>query len=134
MSEAQPLSEWMRSVGMDSPNVLARPTCVYRALDVLGRSLYIGISANVKQRWLMHRSQTEWAKKTCLLIVHGYECRWDARIEEVHLIKTVNPIHNKVRDGLFSHHVDPVWTRGAALDGSTFWWVFRFARSKHGQG
>lgn len=115
--------------------LMSSPTCVYRAFDRFGNQLYVGVAVDVKRRWMCHRSQTKWARECLFLLVHEYWCRNYALWAEINFIRATKPIHNKKRDGCWmGDGYKPRVTRGAALDGPTFWWVFRSARCTHGQG
>lgn len=114
--------------------LMCSQTCVYRAFDRRGNTLYVGCSVDVQSRWRAHYSQTKWAKECEFMLVHQYGSRNPALHAEVDFIRRTNPIHNKKRDGWWPGYgvYKPRVTRGAAIDGSTLWFVFRFARVNHG--
>lgn len=70
------------------------PTALYRFYDPDGRLLYVGITANLAQRWEDHSAEKFWWPRVARRTVVLYGSRKDALDAESIAIVKESPIHN----------------------------------------
>jgi predicted GIY-YIG superfamily endonuclease len=78
-------------------------TALYRLYDERGALLYVGISANLENRWAQHRRVQAWWPQVAATTTEWFDDRVDAAKAEAAAIRTENPIKNAVMpddDGL----------------------------------
>lgn len=78
---------------MSAVDLYDRPTAVYRLYDREGTLLYVGITCDIKTRWMYHQRRAWWP------LVHRKDVKWrdnrfQALQEEGRAIKTEDPVHN----------------------------------------
>lgn len=79
-------------------DMVNRRTCVYRAYDVDGRLLYVGISMSLQGRLTKHR-RAAWWPLTDEITVQWFDGREAAKSAERAAITNENPIYNLSRPG-----------------------------------
>jgi len=70
------------------------PVALYRFFDADGALLYVGITANLGDRFRAHRAQQPWWPSVASRTVELHEDRWAAAAAEIHAIRTERPAHN----------------------------------------
>ncbi len=74
------------------------PTCTYRAYDIHGRLLYVGISMNLEGRLAKHKSSAWWPQVD-EIVVKWFDGREAAKAAERDAIRDEDPIYNVTRPG-----------------------------------
>jgi hypothetical protein len=70
-------------------------TDLYRAYDVEGRLLYVGISLSAFNRFRDHRRKSAWANEMVTMTVERFPSREIAEWEERKAIQSQRPIWNR---------------------------------------
>lgn len=68
---------------------------VYRFFDFDGALLYVGVTADIRQRWTEHKSSKPWWAEVIGWTVTPYETRAEAELVERLAILCERPTHNK---------------------------------------
>lgn len=71
-----------------------RATAVYRFYDETDRLLYVGIAADLRQRWIKHKRSAPWWPETRRSDIEWHPDRSSAEEAEVRAIRTESPVHN----------------------------------------
>lgn len=74
-------------------DLVNRRTCVYRAFDIDGQLLYVGISMNLSGRLDKHR-RSAWWPEVDEIVVEWFDGREAAKVAEREAILTEEPIYN----------------------------------------
>ncbi len=75
--------------------VTGEPTSVYRLYGYDGALLYVGITANLAQRWADHANSKPWWPEVTRKTVVLYGSRREAELAEGRAIRSESPVHNK---------------------------------------
>lgn len=75
------------------PASTPKPTALYRLYDGDGVLLYVGITGDLKTRWMMH-SYTPWGPQIATREAEWFDTPSEAASAEVEAIQTEKPIHN----------------------------------------
>lgn len=71
------------------------PTSLYAYLDIEDHVIYVGITMGLKERHSMHKSASPWFPEVTRREHVTYPLRFAARYEEIRMIQTFRPRHNK---------------------------------------
>lgn len=71
-----------------------QPTALYRFFDADGALLYVGITADLEQRWTKHQSEKPWWPDVAEKTVAWHDDRPSALAAELEAIKTEAPRYN----------------------------------------
>lgn len=74
-------------------------TWLYRAYDLDGRLLYVGITKNLEGRLTRHRYKSEWWQHVAAISHQEFATRSEAFRAESVVIRDEDPIYNKARQG-----------------------------------
>ena len=69
-------------------------TCIYRAFDIDGRLLYVGISLWLINRLSGHRRSAAWFEHVATISIERHETRAAAMAAEAAAIISERPLHN----------------------------------------
>lgn len=75
---------------------------VYRLFDASGQLLYVGVTENVRQRWIAHGAKPWWPLVARHLLA-PYESRDEALAEELRAIRAERPLHNQAGSPEHTH-------------------------------
>lgn len=69
-------------------------TVLYRMYDADGALLYVGITNNMRRRWIAHKRDKWWIDEVDDVVTEHYESRHEASIAEQKAIRSERPRHN----------------------------------------
>jgi hypothetical protein len=72
----------------------SQPTHVYKAADINGELLYVGITCDLKQRMSQHKRESAWWSKHAIITHETFPSRSEALTVESFLIETCDPPYN----------------------------------------
>ena len=72
----------------------SQPTHVYKAADINGELLYVGITCDLKQRLSQHKRESAWWSKHSTITHETFPSRSEALTVESLLIETCDPPYN----------------------------------------
>lgn len=89
---------------------MKRPTTLYRLFGVEDELLYVGVSANIGQRFENHASEKDWWSHVHHITVAHFPDRSDALAAEKMAIRDEGPLYNgkpprRDRQGLVDMHI-----------------------------
>lgn len=69
-------------------------TVLYRMYDADGVLLYVGITNNMRRRWIAHKRDKWWIDDVDDVVTEDYDSRYEASMAEQEAIRNERPRHN----------------------------------------